>query len=118
MIDKAFIYGISEIIDYAGVVVIAVGAFLAIVRLIRDLVEMPAAGYRRRRHGQYPVLTVPFGPCLRTRQEARSSGGGRDDLSVTAVAAPNASTEQRGSAPDPSPTTRALELDDQEHPSA
>lgn len=37
MIDKAFIYGISEIIDYAGVVVIAVGAFLAIIRLIRDL---------------------------------------------------------------------------------
>ena len=34
------------------------------------------------------------------------------------ITAPNASTEQRGSAPDPSPTTRALELDDQEHPSA
>ncbi len=38
MIDKAFIYGISELIDYAGVIVIAVGAFLAIILLIRDLV--------------------------------------------------------------------------------
>lgn len=38
MIDKEFIYGISELIDYAGVVVIAVGAFLAILLLIRDLV--------------------------------------------------------------------------------
>jgi uncharacterized membrane protein len=38
VIDKAFIYGISELIDYAGVIVIAVGAFLAIIRLIRDLV--------------------------------------------------------------------------------
>lgn len=38
MIDKEYIYGISELIDYAGVVVIAVGAFLAIIRLIRDLV--------------------------------------------------------------------------------
>ena len=38
MIDKEFIYGISELIDYAGVIVIAVGAFLAIIRLIRDLI--------------------------------------------------------------------------------
>jgi uncharacterized membrane protein len=38
VIDKAFIYGISELIDYAGVVVIAAGAFLAIIRLIRDLI--------------------------------------------------------------------------------
>ncbi|MFT4038317.1 MAG: DUF1622 domain-containing protein [Thermomicrobiales bacterium] len=38
MIDKEFIYGISEIIDYAGVTVIAVGAAVAIIRLIRDLV--------------------------------------------------------------------------------
>lgn len=37
MIDKEYIYGISELIDYAGVVVIAVGAVLAIVRLLRDL---------------------------------------------------------------------------------
>ncbi|MCA9880190.1 MAG: DUF1622 domain-containing protein [Thermomicrobiales bacterium] len=37
MIDKNFIYGISEIIDYTGVAIIAVGAFVAIVKLIRDL---------------------------------------------------------------------------------
>lgn len=36
-IDKGAIYGISEIIDLAGVVIIAVGAFVAIVRLLRDL---------------------------------------------------------------------------------
>ena len=38
VIEKDFIYGISEVIDYAGVLVIAIGAFIAIVRLIRDLV--------------------------------------------------------------------------------
>jgi uncharacterized membrane protein len=36
-IDKGTIYGISEIIDYTGVAIIAIGAFLAIVRLLRDL---------------------------------------------------------------------------------
>lgn len=39
MIDKEFIYGISELIDYAGVVIIAIGAVLAIVNLVRDLVR-------------------------------------------------------------------------------
>lgn len=39
MIDKEFIYGISELIDYTGVAIIAVGAFLAVVRLIRDLLN-------------------------------------------------------------------------------
>jgi uncharacterized membrane protein len=38
VIEKEYIYGISELIDYTGVVIIAVGAFLAIIRLIRDLV--------------------------------------------------------------------------------
>lgn len=37
MIDKNVIYGLSEIIDYTGVAIIAVGAFLAIIKLLRDL---------------------------------------------------------------------------------
>lgn len=39
MISKEFIYGISEIIDYTGVAIIAVGAFLAIIRLVQDLLR-------------------------------------------------------------------------------
>lgn len=39
VISKEFIYGISEIIDYTGVAIIAVGAFLAIIRLVQDLLR-------------------------------------------------------------------------------
>lgn len=37
MINKEFIYGISEIIDYTGVAIIAIGAFVSMIFLVRDL---------------------------------------------------------------------------------
>lgn len=37
MINKEFIYGISEIIDYTGVAIIAIGAFMSMIFLVRDL---------------------------------------------------------------------------------